>query len=122
MDISAARWLLERGVVAAPQSGYLRLYYGYGLLWQGRYPEAIHQFEVYSRINPEEANPWDSMGEAYLIAGIPDRALEKYAGDAVLTGDRGPLYSHAYVTLMSRGQVAHGHRQLHVARTEVARV
>ncbi len=71
--------VLERGVVAAPQSGYLRLYYGYGLLWQGRYPEAIHQFEVYSRINPEEANPWDSMGEAYLIAGIPDRALEKYA-------------------------------------------
>jgi DNA-binding winged helix-turn-helix (wHTH) protein/tetratricopeptide (TPR) repeat protein len=71
--------VLEGGVVAAPQSGYLRLYYGYGLLWQGRYPEAIHQFEVYSRINPEEANPWDSMGEAYLIAGIPDRALEKYA-------------------------------------------
>jgi DNA-binding winged helix-turn-helix (wHTH) protein/tetratricopeptide (TPR) repeat protein len=70
--------VLEGGVVAAPQSGYLRLYYGYGLLWQGRYPEAIHQFEVYSRINPEEANPWDSMGEAYLIAGIPDRALEKY--------------------------------------------
>ena len=69
---------LERGVIAAPHSGYLRLYYGYGLLWQGRYPEAIHQFEVYARINPEEANPWDSMGEAYLIAGIPDRALEKY--------------------------------------------
>lgn len=71
--------VLEGGALAAPQSGYLRLYYGYGLLWQGRYPEAIHQFEVYSRINPEEANPWDSMGEAYLIAGIPDRALEKYA-------------------------------------------
>ncbi|HJS73737.1 MAG TPA: hypothetical protein VJ921_05580, partial [Vicinamibacteria bacterium] len=71
--------ILERGVVAAPQSGQLRLQYGYGLLWQGRYPEAIHQFEVYSRINPKEANPWDSMGEAYLIAGIPERALEKYA-------------------------------------------
>ncbi len=71
--------MLERGVVAVPQSGQLRLQYGYGLLWQGRYPEAIHQFEIYSRINPEEANPWDSMGEAYLIAGIPERALEKYA-------------------------------------------
>ncbi|MGH9333936.1 MAG: tetratricopeptide repeat protein, partial [Vicinamibacteria bacterium] len=71
--------VLERGVGALPHSGYLRLYYGYGLLWQGRFPEAIHQFEVYSRINPEEANPSDSMGEAYLIAGIPERALEKYA-------------------------------------------
>jgi hypothetical protein len=33
---------------------------------------------------------------------------EKYCGKAVLTGDRGPWYSHAYVTLMSRGQVSHG--------------
>jgi DNA-binding winged helix-turn-helix (wHTH) protein/tetratricopeptide (TPR) repeat protein len=71
--------ILERAVVAVPQSGHLRLQYGYALLLQGRYPEAIHQFEIYSRINPEEANPWDSMGEAYLIAGIPERALEKYA-------------------------------------------
>ncbi len=78
-QLDEALAILERGVVAAPQSGYLRLHYGYGLLWQGRYPEAIHQFEVYARINPEEPNPWDSMGEAYLIAGIPDRALEKYA-------------------------------------------
>jgi tetratricopeptide (TPR) repeat protein len=70
--------LLERGIAAVPHSGYLRLNYGYGLLWAGRYPEAIHQFEVYSRINPEEANPWDSLGEAYLIAGIPERALERY--------------------------------------------
>jgi DNA-binding winged helix-turn-helix (wHTH) protein/tetratricopeptide (TPR) repeat protein len=71
--------VLEQGVTAIPRSGYLRLYFGYGLLWQGRYPEALHQFEAYARINPEEANPWDSMGEAYLIAGIPERALEKYA-------------------------------------------
>ncbi len=84
--------ILERGVVAAPQSGHLRLQYGYGLLWQGRYPEAIHQFEVYSRINPEEANPWDSMGEAYLIAGIPERALEKYARALEIDGDFSPSH------------------------------
>jgi len=33
---------------------------------------------------------------------------EKFCGNVVLTGDRGPMYSHAYVTLMSRGQVSHG--------------
>jgi hypothetical protein len=33
---------------------------------------------------------------------------EKFDGRAVLTGDRGPIYSHAYTTLMSRGQVSHG--------------
>ena len=34
---------------------------------------------------------------------------EKFAGGVVLTGDRGPIYSHAYTTLMSSGQVSHGH-------------
>ncbi|MCX5674399.1 MAG: hypothetical protein NTX87_05275 [Planctomycetota bacterium] len=33
---------------------------------------------------------------------------QKPDGLIILTGDRGPTYSHAYVTLMSRGQVAHG--------------
>lgn len=73
-----ARAILKRGATAMPHSGYLRCYYGYQLLWGGRYPEAIHEFEVYSRILPGEANPRDSLGEAYLIAGIPERALEEY--------------------------------------------
>ena len=73
-----ARAILKRGATAMPHSGYLRCYYGYQLLWEGRYPEAIHEFEVYSRILPGEANPRDSLGEAYLIAGIPERALEEY--------------------------------------------
>ena len=33
---------------------------------------------------------------------------EQFDGRADLTGDRGPIYSHGYATLMSRGQVAHG--------------
>lgn len=70
---------LARGTRALPHSGYLRLHYGYSLLDDGRYPEAIHEFEIYSRIRPEEANPRDSLGEAYLVAGIPERALEEYA-------------------------------------------
>lgn len=70
---------LERGVGAVPHSGYLRLNYGYGLLGAGRYPEAIHQLERYAEIDPEEPNPWDSLGEAYLIAGVPERALAHYA-------------------------------------------
>ena len=77
---SKARDILKRGATALPHSGYLRLCYGYQLLWEGRYPEAIHEFEVYARIRPDEANPRDSLGEAYLIAGIPERALEEYEG------------------------------------------
>jgi DNA-binding winged helix-turn-helix (wHTH) protein/tetratricopeptide (TPR) repeat protein len=74
-----ARDILERGAKALPHSGYLRLHYGYRLLKEGRFPEAIHEFEVYSRIRPDEANPRDSLGEAYLVAGVPERALEEYA-------------------------------------------
>lgn len=73
-----AREVLRAGATALPHSGYLRLNYGYQLLWEGRYPEAISQFEIYSRIRPDEANPLDSLGEAYLIAGVPERALEEY--------------------------------------------
>ncbi len=70
--------LLKRGVAAIPNSGYIRLYYGYGLLNGARYPEAIRQFEAYASINPTEPNPYDSLGETYLIAGLPERALEEY--------------------------------------------
>jgi hypothetical protein len=32
----------------------------------------------------------------------------KRSGNLILTGDHGPIYSHAYVSLMSRGLVSHG--------------
>ncbi len=43
-----ARDILEHGAKALPHSGYLRLNYGYQLLKEGRFPEAIHEFEVYT--------------------------------------------------------------------------
>ena len=69
----------ERGVEAAPQYGSLRNNYGYELLGLGRYPEAIRQFEIYAELSPGEPNPHDSLAEAYLISGQPERALTRYA-------------------------------------------
>jgi DNA-binding winged helix-turn-helix (wHTH) protein/tetratricopeptide (TPR) repeat protein/TolB-like protein len=71
--------VLENGMKAVPGSGLLLLYYGYGMLRTARYPEAIRHFESYARMYPDEANPYDSLGEAYLIAGMPDRAMEEYS-------------------------------------------
>lgn len=71
--------ILEQGAEALPYSGYMRLLYGYALLKEGRYTDAIRQFEAYARIEPEEANPMDSLGEAYLVAGNPERSLHYYA-------------------------------------------
>ena len=69
----------ERAVKALPRSGLLRNDYGYRLVTMGRYAEAIEQFQEYARLNPNEANPHDSLAEAYLISGEPEKALEEYA-------------------------------------------
>ena len=70
--------VLASGIEAVPGSGLLRSYYGYGMLQNGRYPEAFRQFESYAQMYPDDANPYERLGEAYLVAGMPDRALEEY--------------------------------------------
>ena len=69
----------ERGVKAVPQFGALRNSYGYELMERGRYPEAIRQFQTYAELSPDEPNPQDSLAEAYLITGQPEKAAERYA-------------------------------------------
>jgi tetratricopeptide (TPR) repeat protein/tRNA A-37 threonylcarbamoyl transferase component Bud32 len=70
--------VIERGMVELPQSGPMQNMYGYLLLDKGRYPEAIRALENYARLDPDEPNPLDSLGEAYLISGQPDKALANY--------------------------------------------
>jgi serine/threonine protein kinase/tetratricopeptide (TPR) repeat protein len=70
---------LERGIKANPQSTVLRNQRGYMLLWGGRYPEALREFEACAQLRPHEPNPHDSLGEAYLFIGQPDKSLENYA-------------------------------------------
>jgi len=70
--------ILEQGVKAIPNSGPLYNFYGYSLLWAGRYPEGIRALEEYARLSPNEANAQDSLGEGFLITGQPEKALEKY--------------------------------------------
>jgi tetratricopeptide (TPR) repeat protein len=52
---------------------------GYSLLEDGRFDEAIEQFDETTRQSPREPNPWDSLGEGYLANGMPERALEAYS-------------------------------------------
>jgi tetratricopeptide (TPR) repeat protein/TolB-like protein len=70
---------LERGIEALPRSGMMHNDYGYMLLGRGRYPEGIRELETYAELNPDEANPYDSLAEAYMVTGNPEKALEKYA-------------------------------------------
>ena len=52
---------------------------GYSLLEDGEFEQAIEQFQAVANRSPNEANPWDSLGEGYLANGMPDKALEAYS-------------------------------------------
>ncbi|MFQ5696397.1 MAG: tetratricopeptide repeat protein, partial [Terriglobia bacterium] len=69
----------KRGVEALPKSGSMRNNYGYALLARGRYVEALRELETYASLEPSEPNPHDSLAEAYLITGQPEKALKGYA-------------------------------------------
>jgi tetratricopeptide (TPR) repeat protein len=71
--------IAEKGVKALPTSGPIRNTYGYALLSAGRYRDALREFDTYARLVPREPNPYDSMGEAYLLLGLPDKAIENYS-------------------------------------------
>jgi serine/threonine protein kinase/tetratricopeptide (TPR) repeat protein/TolB-like protein len=78
-DTTRAIQAAERGIKALPQVGSLRNMYGYMLLDVGRYPEAVRELETYTRLDPNEPNPLDSLAEAYLIMSQPQQALDRYA-------------------------------------------
>lgn len=51
---------------------------GYQLLAEKRLAEALTIFNFYTRDYPESSNAYDSLGEAYMIAGKSDLAIENY--------------------------------------------
>src|SRR6185436_13788376 len=78
-DPARALAAYQQGIKAIPTSGRLLNGFGYALLRFGRYPEEILQFEEYARLAPKEPNPYDSLAEAYIVGGQPEKALDKYA-------------------------------------------
>ena len=70
--------------------------YGYSLLEEGSVERALEQFEGVAREAPDEANPWDSLGEGYLANGMPDKSFEAYSRALTLA----PNFSHS---LLGRG-------------------
>jgi CubicO group peptidase (beta-lactamase class C family) len=51
---------------------------GYQLLAQGRALDAIEVFKLNVEMNPRAANPYDSLGEAYAVAGNKELAIANY--------------------------------------------
>lgn len=53
--------------------------YGYQLLQMGKNSEAIEVFMKNTQDHPDSWNVWDSLGEAYGIAGDKDMAVKNYS-------------------------------------------
>jgi tetratricopeptide (TPR) repeat protein len=51
---------------------------GYALLAQKKYNEAIEVFQLNVKLYPNSGNVYDSLGEAYMLAGDKKKAIENY--------------------------------------------
>jgi serine/threonine protein kinase/tetratricopeptide (TPR) repeat protein len=71
--------VIRAGVEVLPASGQVRNAYGYTLLTAGRFAEAAREFEKYAQLAPLEPNPFDSLGDAYVLLGAPEKAVEAYS-------------------------------------------
>jgi tetratricopeptide (TPR) repeat protein/TolB-like protein len=70
---------ITTGVVQAnPSSGLARNNHAYSLMYAGRYQEAVEELQTYARLAPREPNPYDSLGDAYLMMGSAEQAIEAY--------------------------------------------
>ena len=87
------------GAARLPMSQLTRNIHGYNLLAAGRYREALSEFEAYARLAPREPNPHDSLAEAFLVMGMPDRAIESYTRaltiDPTFGSRNGLAWAHA---------------------------
>ena len=71
------KWLEEK---YGNDPGFYNFYniYGYILLEQKRFDEAIEKFKKQVNLAPDQANPHDSLGDAYRAAGKNNEAIEEY--------------------------------------------
>jgi carboxyl-terminal processing protease len=69
MNLPADSWYLSSVEINA---------LGYELLGAGRHADAIGVFELYAEAFPNDANAFDSLGEAYMVSGATDTAIANY--------------------------------------------
>jgi tetratricopeptide (TPR) repeat protein len=87
--------------IPGPGSGHFHNHYGYALIEHGLFMEAEREFRAYIRVSPDEANPYDSLAELFLITGRPESAVETYNQALRVNPFFGPSYfGRAYAEAM----------------------
>ena len=75
----AAAAIVVYAIRSASRSPIVGNLYGYSLLEDGAFEQALEQFQAIVNASPRDANGWDSLGEGYLANGMPDESLEAYS-------------------------------------------
>ena len=72
--------------------------YGYQLLGQNKFDDAIAVLKTNTERFPESANAWDSLGEAYALKGDKDNAIKNFKKSLTLNPPEGTrLNSEKYL-------------------------
>ena len=74
----AVAGLVWYAIGSATIGGTLSNRQGYSMLEEGKFEQAVEEFETLANHSPGEANAWDSLGEGYLANGLPDKSFEAY--------------------------------------------
>jgi TolB-like protein len=64
--------------IPGPGSGHFHNHYGYAYVQRKLFTEAEREFRAYIRVNPDEANAYDSLAELFLMTGRPALAVDAY--------------------------------------------
>jgi eukaryotic-like serine/threonine-protein kinase len=78
--------------IPGPGSGHFHNHYGYALIEHGLFTEAEKAFRAYISVSSNEANPYDSLAELFLLTGRPDAAIASF-DDALR---RNPVFGNSH--------------------------
>jgi tetratricopeptide (TPR) repeat protein len=86
----------EKALQIDPEFGYALNLLAYAHLNRRDFDKAIEFFQDYIALYPDEANPHDSMAEAYFFWGKYDQAVEKYKDALKIKPDFGAEFRIGY--------------------------
>ena len=80
-----------------PNYGHALNQLAYCHLFKNEFEKALEYFRRYASISPGDANPFDSMGEAYFRMGSLDESIEKYKEALEVKPDFGSEWRISYI-------------------------
>jgi len=88
---------LDTALELDPNYGYALNLLAYSYMSKNEFEKALEYFRRYASISPGDANPFDSMGEAYFRMGRLDESIEKFKEALEVKPDFGSEWRISYI-------------------------